>query len=247
MKMRHITRLAIVAAMIGLPLSAQAADMRARPVYRPPPLPAAIATFTGCYIGGNLGGAWSDKSFQDQFNDYGGHTASGFVAGGQVGCDYQVGWFVFGIQGMGDWTNAHGSNAWLLGGNVNNTDIRWFSTLTGRVGFVQTASLLFYGKGGGAWAGDDHSIQSAVGTVLWTGNNTRSGWTAGLGMEWLFAPNWSAFAEYNYLGFGTRTIGFTPVAPGVLFPVDVKQNVGLFLIGVNFRFGAPPGAVVARY
>ena len=246
--MRHITRLAIIAAMIGLPIAAQAADVPARPVYRqPPPPPAIMATWTGCYVGGNLGAGWSDKSFQDNVNDYGGHTASGFVGGGQIGCDYQIGRFLFGIQGMGEWTNAHGSNTWLLGGNVNITDVRWFSTLTGRIGFVQTASFLLYGKGGGAWVGDQHQITNAAGTVLWTANPTRGGWTGGVGLEWMFAPNWSTFIEYDYLGFGSSTFAFAPAAGGVYFPISVKQNINMVLVGVNYRFGQPVGAVAPRY
>ena len=160
-----------------------------------------------------------------------GHTASGFVGGGQIGCDYQIGAFLFGIQGTGEWTNAHGSNTWLLGGNVNTTDVRWFSTLTGRIGFVQTASFLIYGKGGGAWAGDQHQITNAAGTVLWTANPTRGGWTAGVGLEWMFAPNWSTFIEYDYLGFGSSTFAFTPAAGGVYLPISVKQNINMVLVG----------------
>lgn len=247
--MRHFKQLAIVAAMICLPLAAEAADLRQLPpVYRgaPPPV-VPLITWTGCYVGGNIGGAWSDKSFQDALNDYGGHTAGGFIGGGQVGCDFQVGNFVFGAQGMFDWTSANGSNAWLQGGNVNTTNIRWFSTLTGRLGFAQAGGLLFYGKAGGAWSSDDHTITNAAGNTLWTAGPTRTGWTAGLGMEWMFAAGWSAFAEYDYLTFGTHTIGFQPVAGGLIFPIDVKQNINMFLVGVNFRFGAPAAPVAARY
>ncbi len=241
--MKHAIRASLAgAALIATTLSAQAADMRA-PIYKAAPVPAPLAAWTGCYVGGNIGGGWASKSFKDATisTDFGGQTVSGFLGGGQIGCDFQTGLLVFGIQGLYDWTGARSSNVWPAGGSVNTTNIRWFSTLTGRIGFAQTGSMLLYAKGGAAWVGDDHSIQNAAGTVLWNGNTNRSGWTAGLGLEWSFAPNWSAFAEYGYLGFGTRTVNFTPVVPGATFPVSIQQNVNLFLVGINYRFGAPLG------
>src|ERR671930_460 len=91
--------------------SASAADLRPRPAapYQPPP-PAPVFSWSGCYIGANIGGGWADKSFNDAAGlvtgvpgaDLGTHTASGVIGGGQIGCDYQAGVWVFGVQGMFD-------------------------------------------------------------------------------------------------------------------------------------------------
>src|SRR5581483_7120973 len=86
------------AALVASP--AIAADLRARPVYKAPPAPMTpYFTWTGCYIGGNVGGAYAYKSFSDTAGfytgipgqDLGSHGATGFIGGGQVGCDYQIG------------------------------------------------------------------------------------------------------------------------------------------------------------
>ena len=127
----------------------------------------------------------------------------------------------FGIQAMGDWTNAHGSNTWLLGGNVNITDVRWFSTLTGRIGFVQTASFLLYGKGSGAWAGDQHQIttrpdrrcgRQPYARRLDRRRRSRMAVRAEL----------VGLIEYDYLGFGSSTFAFAPCRRRLLLP-DQRQ------------------------
>src|SRR5206468_6342359 len=77
-----------IAALVASP--ALAADMRA-PVVKAPPMPAPIYTWTGCYIGGNVGWGRTETRITDFETglDDGRHTADGIVGGGQVGCDYQ--------------------------------------------------------------------------------------------------------------------------------------------------------------
>ena len=72
-----------------------------------------------------------------------------------------------------------------------------------------------------------------------TRNTTQSGWTAGGGVEWAFAGNWTAFGEYNYFDFGTPGVTFTSAADGVTtFPINIRQNINSFMVGINYRFGA---------
>ncbi|MGH6753429.1 MAG: outer membrane protein, partial [Bradyrhizobium sp.] len=79
----------------------------------------------------------------------------------------------------------------------------------------------------------------------------RSGWTVGGGLEWMFAPGWSVFGEFNYMDFGTKTSLYT-IAPGAIagpFGTDVvrsKLEVEQFLVGVNYKFNFG-GPVVAKY
>ena len=76
------------------------------------------------------------------------------------------------------------------------------------VGGVTNGPWLFYGKAGGGWVGnDDFTINNlTTGTsITASNNNTNSGWLVGAGIEWAFAPNWSAKVEYNYLGLDDRT------------------------------------------
>ena len=238
------------------------------PVYAPrasvvPPL----YSWTGCFIGPNVGGGWSGTTFKDATTLISlgtNNAATGFFGGGQVGCDYQFGWAVFGIQGMFDGIRATSNNIWFPEGPptaVNTTSLRWLSTVTARLGIAPLPTLMVYLRGGAAWIADDHSVQTLAGQDLFTASPTRSGWTAGIGLEWGFAPNWSLFAEYNYGDFATETIGFnrvvplaliptaillvTPGAAGGVFPINVRQDLNLLLVGVNYRFQL--GQSYARY
>jgi outer membrane immunogenic protein len=100
-----------------------------------------------------------------------------------------------------------------------------------------------YGKGGAAWAGDRYST---TGTFLgapfdFEGLETRFGWTAGAGIEWAFTNNWSLKLEYDYYGFGTRSVTFIDNVSGTIGPLDVKQNIQVILLGVNFHSYATGG------
>ena len=92
--------LMMLAAVVGLAASqASAADLpRKAPAYIPPAPPP--VTWTGCYIGANIGGAFGDASV----NFPGGELSSngsGFAGGGQIGCDYQFsGGWVVGFRNM---------------------------------------------------------------------------------------------------------------------------------------------------
>ena len=67
---------------------------------------APVQSWTGCYIGGNIGAAWGDAKIENVTGS-GSVTPSnnGFIVGGQIGCDYQAGPWVFGIRNLGDWSN----------------------------------------------------------------------------------------------------------------------------------------------
>jgi len=235
-----------LAALAAAP--AVAADLRARPVYKAAPPPPPVFSWTGCYLGGNVGGASAYKSVSDPLGSYvpglpgqnlGDHSVAGFVGGGQVGCDYQVGNWVIGGQGMFNWSDLSGDNLQPNAQFFNQTSIPWITTATGRLGFTGTPNLLIYVKGGGAWVRDDYSAVSVPGLLIASASTTRSGWTAGGGFEQAFANGWSWFTEYNYMNFGTNAVTFaTNVVPTATFPIDIKQDLHMIVVGVNFRFGS---------
>ena len=226
--------------------SAMAADI-ARPVYKAPPagaLPVAY-DWTGFYIGGHVGYGWAKKDWQDGFGLFNLSTdANGFLGGGQVGFNYQIGQFVLGAEGDFSWTGINGGST-LTGvvpapGRSFNTDVNWISTLTGRVGLAFDRWLV-YGKGGVAWAEDKFStdLYTFPGAVEVT--DTRIGWTAGAGVEYAFAPAWSAKLEYNYMDFGNKAVSFAPGAS-----TDIDQQIHTVKLGINYKFGFP-GMATARY
>src|ERR1700737_556242 len=127
---------AAVIALLGG--SSNAADLtRPAPIYAPSPPLVAVFTWTGCYIGGNGGGIWANTDWSDTIlGDFGGGTPSGVLGGAQVGCNYQVGGFVAGIQGDYDWTSLNSSvvNVIPLAAAVGLTDqaqIKSLASVTG--------------------------------------------------------------------------------------------------------------------
>ena len=164
--------LGIVAAAALAAGPAVAADLRARPIYKSPPPVAPSFSWTGCYLGGNVGGAWAYTNVSDPTGFYapgfagqnlGWHDGGGFTGGGQVGCDYQVGNWVIGGQGMFNWTDLNGNNIQPNGAVFNDTHIPWVTTATGRLGYTARPNLLVYVKGGGAWVKDDYSAFTPAG------------------------------------------------------------------------------------
>jgi outer membrane immunogenic protein len=222
--------------------SSQAADLAARPYTKAAPV-AVPLTWTGCYIGANVGGGWGRQSFFDSTlnggTNEGSNTSTGVVGGGQIGCDYQTGNWVFGIGGMVDGADVKGTDV-IPGGSgfAWQTKIPWVATLTGRVGYAVLPSTLLYAKGGAAWLRSNYTLVNGAGVVTDIANTDRSGWTVGGGIEHLFAPNWSVFLEYDYMNFGTRILTVTSVPPGITFPVNFSQNMQTAIVGVNYRFGA---------
>lgn len=229
--------------MIGAAISlatvagAAAADLppapRPAPVYSKAPPPA--WSWTGCYIGGNVGGGWTTTSASDTSGySYGSSNGAGVIGGGQVGCDYQVGSFVFGVQGLFDGTSIKGSGTSQDGVFTNSSTIPWLATATGRIGFTVMPTTLVYAKGGGAWVRDNISTTvAATGLPGASAGYTPSGWTVGGGFEHMFMPHWSVFVEYDYVGFGNQTPTFTPTPA---LPISISQNVQMGIVGVNFRF-----------
>src|SRR5215831_1783339 len=102
--MKHIIRIGIaVTAWLAVTLAAQGADVGRVPTYYRGFTPQPVMMWTGCYIGLNIGGGWSQATFVDPVaGGLGGVSSGGVIGGAQAGCDYQMGQFVFGIQVMAD-------------------------------------------------------------------------------------------------------------------------------------------------
>ncbi|CCD98688.1 conserved hypothetical protein [Bradyrhizobium sp. STM 3809] len=164
-------------------------------------------------------------------------NGSDVVGGLQLGCDYQIDRFVLGVQAMADLGIINGSSA--LGPQLTlNTSTRNLYTATVRAGYLVTPDILAYVRGGAAWTRTSVAVvNNATGQSAMAAFN-RSGWTAGAGVEWMFARNWSAFVEYDYADFGTVT-GVVPGAAAITGGPNVvsqKTQIHTALIGVNYRF-----------
>ena len=258
----------IVASCIGVfafgLTTSNAADIRARPApYAPPPPVYAPPSFswTGFYLGGNIGGAWAHRDVTDTFfgtNVNNGNNNGVFIGGGQVGYNWQLGNAVLGVEADFDGVANNNNTGTVfipaLGPVQVTSNNRWITTVAARFGLTN-GYWLFYGKAGGGWVGnEDFTVTNlTTGSSFRISNdNSNGGWLVGAGIEWAFAPNWSAKVEYNYLGLEDRT--FTVPAGSPFFPGDTftrgDRNVQMVKAGINYRFnwgGIAEDRVKPRY
>jgi outer membrane immunogenic protein len=206
-------------------------------------------SWTGCYIGGHVGGVASDDRTTNAFGNSATFTSSGFVGGGQVGCDYQFapGW-VAGIEGRAAWTNLTNSHAAQVINLVTGLTLPsqftvshdFLASATGRLGTSVADRWLVFVRGGAAWTNekvdDAFTIPGGI-AVDPRATATRTGWTIGTGVDWAFAPNWSASFEYNYYDFGSHTTTLTDAANNVTVSgITLKDTIHAFTTGVNYHF-----------
>jgi outer membrane immunogenic protein len=240
-------------AFIAFAVPAAAADLAARPYTKaPPPAIAAVYDWSGFYIGANGGWGSSHKcwDFTTPAGTFvaaeGCHDATGGTAGGQIGYRWQAGTWVFGLEAQGNWADFRGSNVSLLDPTVRNQSrIDAFGLFTGQVGWAVN-NVLFYVKGGAAVTADRFrrfDVPTGV-LIATTGDDTRWGGVVGAGLEFGFAPNWTAGVEYNHLFMQDRTHTFVDTT-GAFFATDrIRQDVDLVTVRVNYRWGGP---VIAKY
>jgi outer membrane immunogenic protein len=209
-------------------------------------------------------------------------STSGFIGGGQIGYNYQfANSFVVGleadIQGVAasNGTTSVFSQAPIPGFPGISDDqtllssrrLDYLGTVRGRLGFTITPTLLVYGTGGLAYGGVDASTsinqaftnQTAVNPFSSFGSlsTSRVGWTAGGGLEWLFAPNWSVKAEYLYYDLGSASFSLSPLqsfnAAGTSFTIGAPVSSTRFRgnivrAGLNYHFNLwGPAPVIAKY
>ena len=147
--------------------------------------------------------------------------------------------------------------------------IDYLGTVRGRLGYLVTPALLFYGTGGLAYgqvssattlyqdvsSPPGPNLQPVTGGV--SGSSTKFGWTLGVGGEWKFAENWSVKLEYLYYDLGSQTNSFAVAQLGppriALQFINIVQartrfNGDIVRAGVNYHFNLGGGApVVAKY
>jgi opacity protein-like surface antigen len=244
---------AAVALLTGGPV--RAADMPPRPAVQATTIP---WSWSGWYLGGHVGAALGTTDFADPFGValFGDRVRSpGFIAGGQIGYNYQLGHVVFGIEADISGDVSDGTNTcFAVSGNTVSSNCRvrpdFYATLTGRLGYAAGRALL-YAKGGAAWTHgtvdmffNENNFGPGFTTAVFNSSSSfdATGWTAGGGIEYALTPAWSAKLEYDYLHFGGRDVATPYVAgnpSGLTAPVtSVAEQVHQVKFGLNYRFAA---------
>ena len=255
--------LATTACIAFSAISANAADMAVKarpPVVVPPP----CAQFGGFYLGGNVGYGYYNHRHEDRGNlvqtiDDDLPTSaqisnSNWNGGVQAGYNWQSHCTVFGFEADWSWANNRASATYFDGDGGTQDAItiesrmRWFGTLRTRTGVV-VDNVLLYVTGGLAFARFNNALtvfEDAPATAAaFASSRTRWGWTAGVGTEWAFAPNWSLKSEVLYMRFEQDDPTFTGMTvngvnfgvPGRAYTINQQQDAIITRIGVNYRFG----------
>jgi opacity protein-like surface antigen len=240
-----------------------AAAAYARMPTKGPPIAAAPMNWTGFYIGGHVGGGWSDDRWSDPFGSSlsgrGGIDVAGFgdkihaagpLVGGQVGINWQNGQWVFGVVADANATDIRGENTCFSGiGGINcQRIVNSLGTVAGRVGFAWDRSLI-YAKGGSAWTNTTYNLNGDTAIlVLGTGTTAvnKWGWTVGAGIEYAVTDNWTTQLEWNHIDVSSVTVPFPTVAMINTQNISVAQSINLIKLGVNYKFNWA-GPVVASY
>jgi len=251
-----IVSTAAAAAFAGSAFAADLPSVKEAPVIVAPP-PA--FTWTGFYVGADIGGGWGNKTIQVPATSLNPQTTinpelSGIVGGGFIGYNLQFSQFVIGVQGdfQGAGLQASAYNA--VTDSTTTPNQNWLAAVNGRLGFIYDRALI-YGIGGAAWTEEDHTVSAGPGvTALLNSfgipanpqkfNWNRSGYDVGGGVEYAVAPNWTVRAEYRYYNFGNWNYNSASwVGHG---HENLTDNTVTF--GLSYLFGGSAGIpVLAKY
>jgi opacity protein-like surface antigen len=215
--------------------------------------------WTGFYIGGFGGATQGTADWGYGIGEVSPHVG-GYLFGGDIGYNYQIGSYVVGAEADVAKTNSAGGTACgPLGGPTPaalppaptpfpmfqmtcDASANWIGTATARVGYAWER-ILIYAKAGGAWTDERFSATCAPSPVQvctnpadspsngFTASTNRGGWVAGWGTEFAFSQHWSAKAEADYISFGDTNV---TASDGSL--LKVGMHIWEEKLGVNYRF-----------
>lgn len=205
---------------------------RAEPYYEPAYAPAqsGMWNWQGLYMGVNAGYGWGNDNAAS-FSGIGGGVGStnpdGWFGGGQIGYNAQFNSLVLGVEW--DIQSADLSDSTVLSSGFTGvtSDVDWFSTLRGRIGYAAGPALL-YVTGGLAFADVEFNAMSPTASV--SSSEIQTGYTVGGGIEWAFAPNWSLKSEYLYVDLGSETFS----TPSGTYTTETDFHTAR--VGLNYRF-----------
>lgn len=228
---------AIGALIVGS--AAFAADLAASaPVYKATPMPPAFS-WAGFYLGVEGGGAWGHSRHRSDVGDItSSFNLSGGLVGGTYGTNWQFGSWVLGMESDYSWSGLKGSAVEMpIPSNTATTKQIWVGFDRGRIGYAWDRWLVF-AAGGLAESTIEADTTGPAGTL--SQSKFRLGWTAGGGVEWAFAPQWSAKLEYLHADFASHTSYLNPAPAGFTNRANgLTLNEDLVRVGVNYHYDLP--------
>ena len=241
------------------PPAVLAADLT---VKAPAPPAASYFSWAGPYVGLHAGYAWSadpgvgcsvmPTGSESPCTDAGVFlgapdvSAKGFMGGVQLGYNWQVSNWVFGIEtdfsGMDVHDAAHFATT---DPNYANAQVSsrydWLGTTRGRAGFVMDRALI-YATGGFAYARLSQTYADGNPVHAASTSGVRTGWTVGAGLQYALDQNWSIKGEYLYVNLQNTNLtsvldqGSPPIAPPTTSAFNFKNDLNIVRFGLNYRF-----------
>jgi outer membrane immunogenic protein len=172
-----------------------------------PNAPAPVSSWTATFLGVHGGFGWGQTDIADAFF-VPAQTSRLDLSGGFGGIETGYSWrfvpsLVFGLDSETSFGSLTQSGLSSPGRFAVNAKIDWFGSERVRLGFLADASVLVYGTGGLAWAHTTFGETGVGGGTMTSFDQDRIGWAGGAGVEWMFAPLWSARVEYLHCDLGT--------------------------------------------
>ncbi len=240
----------LASAVSLLAMSANAADMYRAPEgggYKDGPVYESV--WAGFYAGVNGGYGWANSGTVSATASPGPITVSssfspeGGFGGGQIGYNWQRGYFVYGLEAdiEGSGIKGSGSAAFNAINYANGSvDVDWFGTVRGRLGLTVAGSGLLYATGGFAFGGVEDKLSTLLGAGAATvsSSNTATGYVVGGGFEYLFSPKWSAKIEYQYIDLGSTSLSAESTDNRFAYTkkLDADYAFSTVRLGVNYHF-----------
>lgn len=234
--------------------------------------PPSVHDWSGWYAGVNVGyGFGSNPIHLDPESPGAINARSGFISheldvkpsgvlgGVQAGKNWQQGQFVYGFEadlayaGIGDTVVGPILIVPFNFQTTHTQNLEWFGTLRARAGVAVSDRALIFLTGGLAYGQAELSTFARTPLACTTTNfcvtgDTKkwlAGWTAGTGMDYALAGNWSAKFEYLYYDLGTidNTVldinpAFFQAPPGPdTYRGSARINGNIVRVGLNYKLG----------
>lgn len=238
----------VVASTIAAP--ALAADL-SYPVKAPPYMPP-VFSWTGTYVGANIGGTWGTFDFNPAtMNNLTGAvlapgqispTSSSVIGGFQVGYNWQTGPYVLGVESDIQFTGLKQGftyavpTGFFVPGDSMSVKTDYLSATRVKLGYAWDRTMIY--AAGGLETGvfdvtSTYASRGAGGSPAFgftDSNKFHYGYNVGAGVEYAVTNNVSLGAEYRYYNLGKETYNlgaFTPsggAAQTVSSTVDLKAS-----------------------
>ena len=218
---------------------ASAADLA--PAYKAAsPIYAPYFSWTGMYIGGQVGFGWGNDHLLEYFtatnvftNFEKRYDTKGLLGGVYGGFNYQMGNTVLGLEA--DLESVRVNGGWIdppVFGAGHST-INWQASVRGRLGYAIN-KVLIYGTGGVSFGDVSHTYTNLFTGIVETTSTVRTGWTAGGGLEYAFTPNILVRGEYRYTDYGISRYDSITSFPGLTGTQEPRLHA--VRVGAAYKF-----------